>query len=131
MKTKHDILKCLPEYIEALLNATNFNDTFAFEELPQYPMATEMNESITGAEVDKAIKYLKARKAAGADGLPPDLFRHGGTAVLRFLIEFCRRCWQEKAVPTQWLRANTVTIYKRKGEKSECANYRVLSFFDV
>ena len=103
----------------------------AIEELPQYPLATEMDEPITEAEVAKAIQSMKAGKAAGPDGLPPDLFRHGGAALLRFLTEFCRKCWQEKAVPAQWLRANIVTIYKRKGEKSECGNYRGLSLLDV
>ena len=131
LKSKEDILKRWAEYFGALLNSANPTDMSAIEELPQYPIATEMDEPITETEVAKAIKSMKSGKAAGPDGLPPDLFRHGGAALLQFLTEFSQRCWQEKTVPTQWLRANIVTIYKRKGEKSECGNYRGLSLLDV
>ena len=103
----------------------------AIEELKQYPMETEMNEPMTEAEVDKAIKSTKIGKAADPDGLPLDLFRHGGAALCRFLTELDRRCWQEKAVPTQWLREKTVTIYKEKVDKTNTGNYRGLSLLKV
>ena len=131
LKDKSEILKRWAEYFQILLNAANPTAASAIGELPQYPVATEMDGPITEEEIDKAISSLKAGKAAGPDGLPPDVFIHGGAALVTFMTEFSQKCWEEREVPTQWLRANMVTIYKRKGEKSDCSNYRGLSLLDV
>ena len=131
LKDKAGILARWAEYFCTLLNSANPTDPSAIDELPQLPVATEMDAVISESEVSEAIKSLKAGKAAGPDGLPPDLFIHGGPAMIKLLTDFCRRCWQERDVPSQWLRANIVTIYKKKGAKSDCGNHRGLSLLDV
>ena len=49
----------------------------------------------------------------------------------RILANTFMECWDRNEVPTQWKLANMITIYKRKGEKSDCSNYRGLSLLDV
>ena len=131
LKDKAAILARWAQYFGTLLNNANPTDPSAIDELPQLPVANELDADITESEVAEAISSLKAGKAAGPDGLPPDLFIYGGPAIVKLLTDFCRRCWQERDVPSQWLRANIVTIYKKKGAKSDCGNYRGLSMLDV
>ena len=131
VKDKAAILARWAEYFGALLNNANPTDPSAIAQLPQYPVVLEMDAPITEEEVTKAIKTLKAGKAAGPDSLPPDLFMLGDPTITKLLTKFSRKCWETGTVPNNWLRANIVTIYKKKGEKSDCGNYRGLSMLDV
>ena len=131
LKDKAAILGRWAEYFKDLLNAANPTDPTAIVELPQFPTVLQMDDPVTEDEVAKAISSLKAGKAAGPDGLSPEIFLHGGPSMITLVTKFANKCWETRTVPSNWLRANIVTIYKRKGEKSNCSNYRGLSMLDV
>ena len=46
--------------------------------IPQWEMNHTLNEQLAMAEVEKSIKLLVSGKAAGADSIPPDVYKHGG-----------------------------------------------------
>ena len=77
-------------------------------------------------ELSKAINTLSSRKAPGSNGIPPDLIKHCKTALLAPLHEVLCECWKEGAVPQDTRDANIVTLYKNKGERSDCNNYRAI-----
>ena len=131
LKDKAAILARWAEYFKDLLNAANPTDPTVIAQLPQFPTVTQLDEPFTEEEVAKAINSLKAGKAAGPDGLCPEIFMHGGPEITKLLTKFSNKCWETGTVPSNWLRANIVTIYKKKGEKAECGNYRGLSMLDV
>ena len=131
LKDKDSILNRWASYFSSLLNNPYPIDETAMDELTQLPTVYEMDALPTLAEVEAAIAGLKNGKAAGPDGIPPEVFKFGGRALNELLLSCFVKCWDRNEVPTQWKLANMITIYKRKGEKSDCSNYRGLSLLDV
>ena len=46
--------------------------------------------------VEKAIKNLKNNKAAGSDGIQPELLKYRGNKLLNRVYELIRQIWEEK-----------------------------------
>ena len=91
----------------------------------------EFDAQPTVEELSKAIDSLAAGKAPGSDGLPPDLIKHCKTALLIPLHELLVKCWEEGAVPQDMRDAKIITLYKNKGERSDCNNYRGISLLSI
>ena len=79
------------------------------------------------------MKGLKNNKASGPDGLPAEVFKHGGYHILHRLHRFITSAWSSGCVyiPQQWKDANIVTVYKRKCDKALCGNSRGISLLSV
>ena len=131
LKDSEKILKRWAEYYSELLNSSHPVDESAVEELPELPPVLELDDLPTLQEVKTAVESLKCGKAPGPDGIPAEVFKYGGEDLLHRLTDLIQWCWRSGGVPQQWLNATIATLYKRKGEKSECGNYRGLSLLDV
>ena len=79
-------------------------------------------------ELDKA---LANRKAPGADGIPPETLKTGKPALMQHLYELLCLCWKKGYVPQDMREAITVTLYKNKGDCSDCNNYRGISHLSI
>ena len=86
---------------------------------------------ITKREVRRAIERLKLGKAAGADGITAEMLKFGGEPVIEWMHKVCSLAWQEGRVPDDWVRAILVPVYKGKGAKDECGNYRGISLLSI
>ena len=62
-------------------------------ELPQLPIAYEMDALPTLAEVEAATAGMKNGKAAGPDGIPPEVFKYGGGDLNELLLCYFVECW--------------------------------------
>ena len=91
----------------------------------------ELDAEPTIDELSKAIDSLAAGKAPGSDSIPPDLNKHCKTTLLHPLHEVLCQCWREGAVPQDMRDAKIVTLYKNKGERSDCNNYRGISLLSI
>ena len=91
----------------------------------------ELDNEPTNDELSKAINSLASRKAPGSDGIPPDLIKHCKTTLLQPLHNVLCACWKEGAVPQDMRDAKIVTLYKNKGDRSDCNNYRGISLLSV
>ena len=131
LKDRAQILNRWATYFSSLLNNAFPLDETALDELPVLPTIHEMDALPTIAEVEAAIAGLKNCKAAGPDGIPPEVYKYGGGSLAESMLKYCVACWEIGDIPTQWKRAKMISIYKRKGEKSDCTNYRGLSLLDV
>ena len=60
-----------------------------------------------------------------------DLIKHCKTTLLLPLHEFIRQCWQEGAVPQDTRDSKIITLYKNKGERNDCNNYRGISLLSI
>ena len=43
----------------------------------------------------------------------------------------CQKCWTEETLPQDWKLVEVVPLYKSKGKRSECGNYRGISLLSV
>ena len=75
------------------------------------------------------MKAMADEKAVGPDGLPAELLKLGLQQDRIILLEFHRLTtliWREGKVPQQWKDA-VITVLHKKGDKTECGNYRGIS----
>ena len=77
------------------------------------------------------MKQLSAGKAAGADGIPPDVYKHGGPAIRQQLLTLFKQCWEEGKVPQAFKDADLVHLYKNKGDIKCCDNHRGISLLCI
>ena len=75
-------------------------------------------------ETTKAIKQLWSSKAAGVDRIPPELWKDGGPSLHSKLHKLLVCYWEHGKLPSDLHDAIIVTLYKNKGEKSDCSNYQ-------
>ena len=85
----------------------------------------------TFPETKQAIKALKNNKSPGPDGLPSELFKEGGYVLHQRLHNLILSIWTLEKVPKEFRDPDMITIYKRKGDRSMCDNYRGISLLVV
>ena len=95
------------------------------QELPQ------QNTTSTLGEVMKAIEQIKSRKAPGKDDIPAELLKAGGQYMAEWLHEIIRDVWEQEIMIKEWTEAIIIRLYKNKGDKRICDNYRGISLLTV
>ena len=68
------------------------------------------------------LKY----KSAGPDGIPPELFTHGGQTVATNLHRIFVKIWIDEVIPADMRTANIITFFK-KNDQHNVNNYRGIS----
>src|SRR3989441_4803059 len=74
---------------------------------------------------------MRNGKTPGQDAIPVEVYKNGESALVQRLHDLFLKIWQEGDVPQDFKDATIVTIYKRKGSKAECGNYRGISLLCV
>ena len=69
--------------------------------------------------------------APGSNSIPPDLIKHCKTTLLHPLHKVLCQCWREGAVLQDMRDAKIITLYKNKGKRSNCNNYRGISLLSI
>ena len=59
------------------------------------------------------------------------MFKAGGPALVKSLTEFLCHCWDDGELPQDLKDARIVHLYKGKGDKSSCDNYRGISLLSI
>ena len=77
------------------------------------------------------MNKIKAGKAPGVCGIYPEYIQHGGSDALRTLHKIVTQVWKEEVVPEEWHQGIIIPLYKGKGSKSECSNYRGITLLSV
>ncbi|XP_023815252.1 uncharacterized protein LOC111948070 [Oryzias latipes] len=128
---KTSILDRWTEHFQALYSADRVVGVSAILRIPQQPLKEELDEAPSMDETLKAIKQLKSGKAAGVDGIPPELWKHGGPALHSKLHELFICCWEQGKLPQDLRDAVIIPLYKNKGVKSDCSNYRGITLLSI
>ena len=81
--------------------------------------------------MEEGIKELQCGKAAGPDGIPPEVFKAGGQLLVKKLTEFLCKCWEDGCLPQYLKDARIAHLYKAKDDKSSCENYRGISLLSI
>ena len=74
---------------------------------------------------------MRTGKAAGRDGIAPECLKKGGKALVEWLVRLLGICFEAGEVPADWRMAAMVPIYKGKGDKYVCGNYRGISLLSM
>ena len=74
---------------------------------------------------------LKVGKSPGIDGIPAEVYQHVGEAVLEKLQDLFTNCWERGTLPQDLRDAVIVSLYKNKGEKSDCSNCRGITLLSI
>ncbi|WP_435316529.1 reverse transcriptase domain-containing protein, partial [Klebsiella pneumoniae] len=121
------------EYFEGLLNEEDDREANVVAvvgvEVPVF--GEENNREITPGEVERALKETNAGKAAGMDGVRAEMLKKGGTTVIKWLVRLFNICFMLSLVPADWVCACIVPLFKGKGDRFVCSNYRGISLLSA
>lgn len=125
------ILNRWAEHFQEVLNQPSTFDSSVLTEIPDWEVNNDLDVPPTLAETVAAIKQLSSNKAPGADNLPAEIYKNGGTAVALKLTEIFKHIWIEGCVPQEFKDAKLIHLYKKKGDRSLCDNHRGISLLSV
>ncbi|KAK3891912.1 hypothetical protein Pcinc_004226 [Petrolisthes cinctipes] len=96
-----------------------------------------MNESSTQfppfsiEEVDAGIKTIKLGKAAGIDGITPEMVHHLGPRAREWITRLFNKCVITKKVPKVWKKTKDVALLKPGKDPKSPKSYRPISLLCV
>ena len=128
-----DAIKRWAEYFEELLNVEDEREAAitVVGGMNVPVMGDENDRDITRGEVNRALNETKTGKAAGMDGVRAEMLKEGGVTVVEWLVRMFNICFILSMVPVDWVIACIVPLYKGKGDKYECGNFRGISLLSV
>ena len=120
------------EHYQELYSRETIVTNTALENTLLLPEMNELDEPPTIEELRKAIDSLSSGKASGSDNIPPEVVKAAKeSSLLQHLHELLMQCWEEGAVPQDMRDAKIITLYKNKGARSDCNNYRGISLLSI
>ena len=128
---KHDQMRRWEEHYTDLYSTRSELNDHARENLPTMPVFTSLDQPPTIEEVCTAIESMSSGKASGQDGISAELIKRCKSALLPSIHSLIVRCWQEGRIPQDFKDATIVTLYKNKGDRSDCNNHRGISLLSV
>jgi hypothetical protein len=81
-------------------------------------------------EVEIAIGKLKSYKSPGIDQIPTELIKAGGEMLCSEIHKLILSIWNKEELPQQWKASIIIPVHK-KGDKTDCNNYRVISLLST
>ena len=117
-------------YLELYATQNTVTDS-ALRAISDLPVMEELDTPPTLDELSKAIDRLACGKAPGSDGIPPEVLKCGKPALLQQLHDLLCLCWEQGYIPQDMRDANIITLYKNKGDRSDCNNYRGISLLSI
>ena len=119
------------EHYSELYTRGNVVSEEALNAIECLPVLEELDVDPTVDELSKALDSLAPGKAPGKDGIPAEVLKCCKETIIRELHEILCLCWKEGEVPQDMRDANIVTLYKNKGDRSDCNNYRGISLLSI
>ena len=130
IKDPEGILKRWSEHFSNLFFNPSDVDNDVIDSLPQSELFDEMAARPTLDEVKKAIKEVNTGKAPGLDGIPVELLRFGGENVASAIWNLILLSWEDNPIPQDWIDGILVSLFKGKGLKSVCDDYRGITLLE-
>uniref|UniRef100_A0A5F8GJ83 Reverse transcriptase domain-containing protein n=1 Tax=Monodelphis domestica TaxID=13616 RepID=A0A5F8GJ83_MONDO len=131
IKDKKGISNGWKEHISQLLNRPSSVDQSALDQIPQNHPIEQPDVPPSIEEVQKAIKQMSAGKAPGKDGIPTEVYKAlTGKALQAFHIVLTS-IWEEEDMHPELRDASIIALYKNKGSRAACDNYRGISLLST
>jgi len=103
---------------------------YEFYENESYDCIDEKIEEPTLYEIQEIIRNIKRMKTSGTDNINAELLHVAGPQMTQRIQELILNVWRTERMPNEWNKSIICPIYK-KGEKSECSNYRGISLLNT
>lgn len=103
----------------------------ALNAIESLPVLEILDEEPTLGELSEALDSLATGKAPGKDGIPAEVLKCCKESLITGLHEILCLCWRDGEVPQDIRDANIITLYKNKGDRSDCNNYRGISLLSI
>ena len=65
------------------------------------------------------------------DGIPAELFKSAGPVALEAFHSLLTSIWEEEKLPKDFRDASVVSLFKNKGSRTDCGNYRGISLLSI
>jgi hypothetical protein len=121
----HNILNRWKNYFSQPLNVHNVSDVRQIEVHTAEPLVPGPS-----LEVEIAIAKLKKYESPGSDQIPAELIQAGGDILLSAIHKLINSVWNKEELPDQLQESIFVPIHK-KGDKTDCNNYRGMSLLST
>ena len=131
LKSELEILHRWKEHFQELLNRDTVVDVDVLALIPQQPIDNTLDRIPSLEEVKSAIFNLKNDKAPGIDGIPAEVFKSGGPTLHSHFHQFLVKLWTNEEIPSDLIDGLMAIIYKKKGDRSDCNNYRGIMLLSV
>lgn len=125
------ILNWWSEHFQTLFAANHMAQESAIQNILQQMVKAELDNCPILNKTVKAISQMKSSKVAGVDGIPPEVWKQGGSALHAKLLDFLIQCWEQGALPQDLHNSVILTLYKGKGDKMDCSNYRGITLLSI
>ncbi len=120
------------EHYQELYSTENIATITGVEKTKPLPVMEELDAPPSMEELSKAIDSQASGKTPGNDGIPPEIIKAGKKSfLLNHLHTLMLQCWEEGSVPQDMRDANIITLYKNKGDRSDCDSYRGISLLHI
>ena len=128
---KTAILERWKEHFDSLLKCPSSVSDESILRIPDRLTLHGLDDPPTFDEIQDAIGSMKNNKSPGMDGIPAEVYKHGGPALTDELHKLFSLIWTRESVPQEFKDSNILPIYKRKGGRSSCDNYRGISLLST
>ncbi|KAI3367628.1 hypothetical protein L3Q82_026470 [Scortum barcoo] len=125
LTSTEDIVGRWKKYFEDLLNPTDLPSSEEAE-----AGDSEVDPSITQAEVTEVVRKLLGGKAPGVDEIRPEYLKSLDVVGLSWLTRLCNIAWRLGTVPLEWQTGVVVPLFK-KGDRRVCSNYRGITLLNL
>ncbi|KAI3371635.1 hypothetical protein L3Q82_024202 [Scortum barcoo] len=110
LTSTEDIVGRWKKYFEDLLNPTDLPSNEEAEDGD-----SEVDSSITQAEVTEVVRKLLGGKAPGVDEIRPEYLKSLDVVGLSWLTRLCNIAWRLGTVPLEWQTGVVVPLFLKRG----------------
>jgi len=89
-----------------------------------------MKSPPTLEEIWEALSSVNSGKAAGKNGLLPELLKCCDDGLIKYVHDLFVVVWEEEEVPKEWYGVLLVSVPK-KGDLTKCDKWRRISLLDI
>ena len=118
------------EHFQSVLNASSVYNESTINLMPVLPLRSSMESPPISEEIWEALSGVNSGKAAGKNGLLPELLKCCDVDLMKYVHNLFVVVWKEEEVPKEWHEALLVPVPK-KGDLTKCDNWRGSSLFDL
>ena len=130
-KSPESIMKRWTEHFTDLFYNPSVIDDSVVNSLPRKDINHDVMDRPTISEIRITIKELNTGKAPGFDGIPVEVHRYAGDRIATEVCCLISAVWLGAPVPRDWIHAIFIRLYKGKGLRSICGNYRGISLLEA
>ena len=128
--SKQQLKRWTEHYLELYSTKNNITEE-ALHNIPQLSVLDQLDKEPSIEELEEALDHLTYGKSPDSDSIPPDVVKSGKPALLQPLYELLCLCWKEKEVPQNMRDSKIITLFKNKGDRGDCNNYRGISLLSI